>query len=52
METKGCGYCLRVRQRDWEASREALTQHEAAFSGIYLQEEDGGVKEVRRDLPG
>ena len=52
METRGCGYCLRVRPRDWEQCRDALISREAVFSGIYLQEEDGGVREVQRDLPG
>lgn len=52
MEVKGCGYCLRVRQRDWRGSLEVLTKQESGFSGIYLQEEDGSVVEVRRDISG
>ena len=52
METKGCGYCLRIRQRDWKRCLEVLEQQAVPFSGIYLQEEDGSITEVRRDLLG
>ena len=52
MEAKGCGYCLRVRQRDWEHTRELLKNRDTTYSAIYLQEEDGNVREVQRAVSG
>lgn len=52
METRGCGYCLRVREQEWEDGLNVLARTGTAFSRVYAQNPDGSVVEVEYDLPG
>ena len=46
ISVKGCGYCLKVRERDCETAAQALRQAEAAVSAIYRLNA-GGVPEAK-----
>ena len=52
MEERGCGYALRVRQKDMEDSVAMLRGSGVLFSKIYEKEADGTVQEVAHDLFG
>ena len=45
MEERGCGYCLRLRQRDLTRAVEVLRQENLAFSKVYAGT-DGTAQEL------
>ena len=46
MEEQGCGYRLRLYDRDLPKALELLRQKQVAFRKIYQQRETGDVEEV------
>ena len=46
METKGCGYCLRLWARDAGQGVDLLRRHGVAFGKVYLQNSDGQLEEI------
>ena len=46
MEERGCGYCLRLWQRDWPAAVELLRQQKVPFRKVYLLGDGGDWEEV------
>ena len=46
MEEQGCGYCLRLGERDWAAAARMLGESGIGYRRIYLQRGDGSVEEV------
>ena len=46
MEKQGCGYCLRLRQKDYEQAATLLRQHQVLFRKVYLRDDSGEIKEV------
>ncbi len=47
METKGCGYCLRLTVQDGMQAVSILRQKQVPFGKIYLQRESGELEEVQ-----
>ena len=47
MESKGCGYCLRLSLGDGPKAVEVLRQKQVQMRKIYLQMEDGDIQEVQ-----
>lgn len=46
MEERGCGYCLKVQQRDVEEAVKLLRENRLAFSKVYLQQPDESAQEL------
>ncbi len=46
METRGCGYCLRLRQEDGRRAVALLRQYQVPFRKLYIQTETGSTEEV------
>lgn len=46
MEAKGCGYSLRLRQRDLKVAMELLRRHQMPFRKVYLRRENGTMEEL------
>lgn len=46
MEAQGCGYCLRLRMQDVTTAVELLRQKQVPMRKIYMQSEDGDLREV------
>lgn len=46
MEEKGCGYCLRLQPERVGEAVALLRREQILFRKVYLQSEDGSVKEV------
>ena len=46
MEERGCGYCLKVQQRDVEEAVQLLRENRLAFSKVYLQQPDESAQEL------
>ena len=46
MEERGCGYCLRLRERDCREAVMLLRQNQVPFRKIYLQSDGGSWEEV------
>lgn len=46
MEERGCGYCLRLRQRDAGQAVAILRQERLPFSKVYVQRREGTVEEL------
>ena len=46
MEEQGCGYCLRLRQRELERARELLMKNGVQFRRCYRVDERGELVEV------
>ncbi|MBO5953146.1 MAG: DUF3343 domain-containing protein [Oscillospiraceae bacterium] len=46
MEEQGCGYCLRIQQRDAAAAVELFRQRQVAFRKVYRQSDGAEVEEV------
>lgn len=46
MEAKGCGYSLRLRQRDLQMALELLRGGQVPFRKVYLQRESGVMEEL------
>jgi len=46
MEEQGCGYCLRVRDRDVPGAVELLRGKQVQFRRVYLQLPNGETEEV------
>ena len=46
MEEQGCGYCLRLRQRELERARELLMKNGVQFRRCYRGDERGELVEV------
>ena len=46
MEKQGCGYCLRLRQKDYEQAATLLRQNQVLFRKVYLRDDSGEIKEV------
>lgn len=44
MEERGCGYCLRVRQRDAGEAVGILQREQLPFSKVYVQRPEGTVE--------
>lgn len=47
MEAQGCGYCLRLSLHDGVKAAELLRQKQVSMRKIYLQMEDGDIREVQ-----
>ena len=47
MEAQGCGYCLRMSLQDGPKAVEQLRQKQVQLRKIYLQTEDGDIREVQ-----
>ena len=47
MEAQGCGYCLRLREQDGTRGVELLRQKQVPLRKVYLQGEDGDIREVQ-----
>ena len=47
MEAQGCGYCLRFRLTEGPRGVELLRQAQVPMRKIYLQTEDGDIREVQ-----
>ena len=46
MEEQGCGYCLRLKKADVTRALELLRQNKVPLRRIYVQGEDGNLKEL------
>lgn len=46
MEERGCGYCLRLRQKDTAAAAALLRENEIAFRKVYAQRDGGKLEEI------
>lgn len=46
MEERGCGYCLRLRQRDVMPAVALLRENEIAFRKVYAQRDSGRLEEI------
>lgn len=46
METRGCGYCLRVRPGDALQALELLKKNNVHYSKLYAQSDTGKVEEL------
>lgn len=46
MEERGCGYCLRLRQKDVGPAALLLRENEIPFRKIYVQQEGGKLEEL------
>lgn len=46
METRGCGYCLRLRPEAAERALGLLTQARVPFRKVYAQNGDGTLEEL------
>lgn len=46
MEERGCGYCLRIRDRDVLPAVEQLRMKQVDFRKVYLQLGNGTVEEL------
>ena len=42
----GCGYCVRVAERNFRRAMELLREEEMGFMQIYVEDEKGNLKEV------
>lgn len=47
MEEQGCGYCLRLRERDVQPAVLLLRENEISFRRLYISRENGKMEEVR-----
>ena len=52
MEEQGCGYSLRVRQKDVSAAVQMLQENHITLRRVYGMQEDGKPGEVLYDLSG
>lgn len=46
MEERGCGYCLRVRDKDVPEAVKLLREKRVDFRKVYMQQAEGGVEEL------
>lgn len=46
MEERGCGYCLRLRQKDVMPAALLLRENEIAFRKAYAQRDGGKLEEI------
>ena len=46
MQERGCGYCLRLRERDARAAAAQLRLNQIPISKIYRQDDGGRVEET------
>ena len=46
MEEKGCGYCLRIHDRDVSAAVQQLRQKQVDFRKVYSQMGSGSAEEL------
>ncbi len=46
MEAQGCGYCLRLNMQDVSQAVALLRQKQVPMRKIYMQSEDGDLREV------
>ena len=46
MEERGCGYCLRLRQKDVTPAVMLLRENEVGFRKVYVQRENGKLEEL------
>ena len=47
METRGCGYSLRIWTDDIGTATSLLRQHQVPMQKIYIQNSDGNLEELR-----
>ena len=46
MEAQGCGYSLRVRQKDMPEAVRLLLEHQIPYRKVYLRHENGALEEL------
>lgn len=46
MEERGCGYCLRLRQKDVMPAIALLREKEVPLRKVYVQRDDGKLEEI------
>ena len=46
MEEQGCGYCLRLQERDVRRAVELLRKQGINLRKVYVQQEDGTMREL------
>ena len=47
MEEQGCGYSIRLPLEDAESAMSILQANRLAYRKVYVQQENGGVEELR-----
>lgn len=52
MEEQGCGYSLRLRQKDLHGATLLLRENGVAFRKVYISRENGGLEEVNHGISG
>lgn len=46
MEQRGCGYCLRMKERDIAAAVQLLRENRVDFRRVYQRTEEGKLEEL------
>ena len=46
MEEQGCGYCLRLQEKDVRRAVELLRKNGIDLRKVYIQQDNGGMKEL------
>ena len=47
MEERGCGYCLRISQKELMSAVSLLREKGGAFRKIYVQRDGGNMEEIK-----